>query len=130
METGLLKGSLITVLLSTLIVGSFIVPAMAQGVTTGYTVQVTFFYPCVCTLTNIQVIASDQTGKPVAKALSPDGSMLLVMFRTENPAYWLIVSASGDASFSYYRPWSVHGFSVVAVQIIGGYYYATIYLGR
>jgi hypothetical protein len=130
---GFLKGIFISVVLSTLIIGTCILPVMAQGgVTRGYTIQITFFYPCMCTLTNMRVIVSDQTGKTVATSTSPDGSMLLVTFRTETPpsTYWLILNASGDASFSYYRPWPVHGSSFVAVQMIGGYYYSTIYLTR
>jgi hypothetical protein len=128
---GLLKGSLIPVALSTLIIGACILPVMARGgVTAGYTILVTFFYPCICTLTNMRVIVSDQTGNAVATAVSPDGSMLLLTFRAESPTYWLILNASGDASLSYYRPWSVHGSSFVTVQMIGGYYYATIYLTK
>ena len=128
---GFLKGSLITVALATLIIGTCILPVMAQGgVTASYTIQITFFYPCICTLTNIRVIASDQTGNAVATSVSPDGSMLLVTFRMQTPTYWLILNAFGDASWSYYRPWSVHGSSFIAVQTISGYYYATIYLTK
>ncbi len=123
-----LKG-LTATLLSTLIIGSFIVPVMAQGgVTAGFTIQVSFFYPCVCSLTNVRVVMSDQSGRAVATAVSPDGSMLVITFRSESPEYWLIASASGYGSFSYNMPWLVHGSSIITVQNIGGYYYATIFL--
>ena len=124
-----MKISLVAALLSTIMIVSFFVPVMAQGgVTTGYTVQVSFFYPCMCTLTNVRVVLSDQSGRAVATAVSPDGSMLLLTFRAETPEYWFIASASGYGSFSYNMPWLVHGSSVITVQYIGGYYYATIYL--
>jgi hypothetical protein len=124
-----LRGSLVAVLLSTLVIGSVIVPVMAQwGVTAGYAVQVSFFYPCVCTLTNVKVVVSDQSGKVVATAISPDGSMLVITFRTNTPETWLVASATGYGSFSYNLPWLIHGSSVITVQYNGGYYYATIYL--
>jgi hypothetical protein len=124
-----LKGNLTAALLSTLIIASFIVPVMAQwGVTAGFTIQVSFFYPCVCYLTNVRVVVSDQSGRAVTSAVSPDGSMLVITFRAETPEYWLIASASGYGSFSYNLPWLVHGSSIITVQNIGGYYYATIFL--
>jgi hypothetical protein len=124
-----LKGSLAATLISTVIIGSFLLPVMVEGgITAGYTVQVSFFYPCVCTLTNVRVVVSDQSGRAVATAVSPDGNMLVITFRAETPEYWLLASASGYGSFSYNLPWLVHGSSIVTVQNIGGYYYATIYL--
>ena len=124
-----LKGSLIAVLISALMIGSVVVPVMAQwGVTAGYTLQVNFFYPCVCTLTNVKVVVSDQSGKVVATAISPDGSMLIITFRTNTPEDWLAASATGYGSFSYNLPWLIRGSSIITVQYNGGYYYATIYL--
>ena len=124
-----MKESLIAVLLSTLVIGLVMVPVMAQwGVTAGFTVQVSFFYPCVCRLTNVQVLVSDQSGRVVAAAASPDGSMLVITFRTNTPEYWLLASATGYGSFSYNLPWLIHGSSIIPVQYNGGYYYATIYL--
>jgi hypothetical protein len=124
-----LKGTLIAALLSTIMIGSFIVPVMAQGgVTAGFTIQVTFFYVCIGTLTNVQVVISDQTGRVVATAVSPDGRMLPISFRVNVPEYWLIVSATGYGSFSYNLPWMVHGSSIIAVQNAEHYYYATILL--
>ena len=130
-----MKGTVIAALLSTIIIGSFIVPVMAQGgVSAGYTVQVNFLYMCVCSLTNVQVVISDQTGRVVATALSPDGRMIPVTFHVNIPEYWLIISASGYGSFSYNQPWLIHGSSIIAVQSstpdISGehYYYTTILL--
>ena len=124
-----MKGTLIAALLSTIMIGSFLVPVMAQGgVTAGYTIQVTFFYVCIGTLTNLQVVISDQTGRVVATAVSPDGRMVPISFRVNIPEYWLIVSATGYGSFSYNQPWIVHGSSIIAVQNAENYYYATILL--
>ena len=124
-----MKGTLIAALLSTIMIGSFLVPVMAQGgVTAGYTIQVTFFYVCIGTLTNLQVVISDQTGRVVATAVSPDGRMVPISFRVNIPEYWLIVSATGYGSFSYNQPWTVHGSSIIAVQNAENYYYATILL--
>jgi len=130
-----LKGTLIASLLLIVMIGSFTVPVMAQGgVTAGFTIQVKLYYLCVCDLTNMQVVVSDQTGKVVATAMSNsqvqggDTSMLLITFRVNTPEYWLLLSASGYASFSYNLPWGVHGSSIITVQNLGGYYYATILL--
>lgn len=114
-------------------VGSFIVPVMAQGgVTAGFTIQVKLYFLCVCELTNMKVVVSDQTGRVVATAVSnsqyADGSLLLITFRVNTPEYWLLLNAMGYASFSYGLPWLVQGSSIIAVQNLGGYYYASILL--
>jgi len=129
-----LKGSLAAILLSTLIIapGLFVVPVIAQGgVTAGFTVQVNFYYLCVCSLQNVRVVVSDQTGRVVATSESPDGSMLIITFRVNTPEYWLLLNAMGYASFSYNRPWPVRGSVIIGVQNFAApmyYYYATILL--
>ena len=127
-----MKGTLIATVLLTIMIGSFLVPVMAQGgVTSGFTIQVKFYYLCACVLTNMKVVVSDQTGKVVATAVSNsqyDGNILLITFRSETPEYWLLLNAIGYASFSYNMPWSVYGSSIIAVQNLGGYYYAEILL--
>ena len=127
-----MKASLTAALLSVIMIGSFIAPVFAQGgVTAGFTVQVNFYYVCVCSLQNVKVVLSDQTGKVVATSVSPDGSMLVITFRVNTPEYWLLLNAMGYASFSYNQPWSVRGSAIIGVQNYATpmyYYYATILL--
>jgi len=62
------------------------VPVIAQGgVSATITVQINFYYLCVCSLTNVRVVLSDQTGRVVATVISPDGSQVLLVFRTQTP---------------------------------------------
>ena len=124
-----LRNVLTASLLSIIMIGSFIGPVFAQGgVTAGFTVQVNFYFMCVCSLSNVKVVVSDQTGKVVGSLVSPDGSMLVISFRETTPEFWLLVNAIGYASFSYNLPWVVHGSSIITVQNAGGYYYTTILL--
>ena len=127
-----MKASLTAALLSVIMIGLFIAPVFAQGgVTAGFTVQVNFSYLCVCSLQNVKVFVSDQTGKVVATSVSPDGSMLVITFRVNTPEYWLLLNAMGYASFSYNQPWSVRGSAIIGVQNYATptyYYYATILL--
>lgn len=128
-----MKGTLIAIILSTIMIGSFIAPVMAQGgVTAGFTIQINFYFLCVCELTNMKVIVSDQTGTVVATGVSNSQysgrSPLIITFRVNTPEYWLLLNAMGYASFSYNLPWLVRGSSIIAVQNLGGYYYAEILL--
>jgi hypothetical protein len=113
-------------------IGAFAVPVMAQGgVTAGFTIQVKFYFLCVCTLTNMKVVVSDQTGKVVATAVSNsqyDGSPLLITFTEFTPEYWFLLNANGYASFSYNLPWLVGGASIITVDNLGGFYSAEILL--
>jgi len=127
-----LRASLTAVILSIIVLGSFVAPVFAQGgVTAGFTVQVSFYYLCVCSLQNVRVVVSDQTGRVVASSESPDGSMLIITFRVNTPEYWLLLNAMGYASFSYNKPWPVRGSAIIGVQNFASpidYYYATILL--
>jgi len=129
-----MKGSLIGALLSIIILTSFMVPVIAQGgVSATITVQINFYYLCVCSLTNVRVVLSDQTGRVVATVISPDGSQVLLVFRTQTPLYWLAAYASGYGSFAFEKPWPVYGSIFITVQNFGeqmNYYYGTILLRR
>jgi hypothetical protein len=105
-----------------------------QGVTTGYTVSVSFFYPFHF-LYNLQVTIRDQTGRVVGTGISYDGSMVIIPVRTETTTISLSASASGDASgpLTCYYPtspsfWPVFGMSTIPVQSNGGSYWITVNL--
>jgi hypothetical protein len=119
---------LVRILWILFIVGSFVVPVMAQGTTIGYTAQVRFFYPCFCTLQNMRVTLSDQTGRVLATALSPDGSMVMMPVRLERPAYSLTASVSGYAIIGQYSMWRVGGVNTLSVQTTGGEYPIIVFL--
>ena len=129
-----MKTRLIGTLLSIIALGSLVVPVIAQGgVSATITVQINLYYLCVCSLTNVRIVLSDQTGRVVATAFSPDGSQVLLVFRTQTPLYWLAAYASGYAGFSYDKPWPVYGNIFLTVQNYGqqmNYYYGTIILRR
>ena len=113
------------------IVGSCVAPIAAQGVTTGFVLQVSFFYP-LHYIYNLQITVKDQAGRVVATASSPDGSMVIIPIRTENPIYWLTATASGYASgpltnWQASPPfWRISGTSTIPVETIGGNYWMTI----
>jgi len=117
-----LKYNLIGALLSAIVVASLIVPVMALGGVTGsFTIQISFYYPSISRLTNVQVVLSDQNGRVVATAVSTDGSMVLLVFRSETPESWLAASATGYASFWYFdKPWPLYGVAIITVQNYGG----------
>jgi len=127
------KANAIVLPLVVLIVASCIAPIAAQGVTTGFTVYLSFFYPYRF-LYNLHVVVRDQTGRIVATANSPDGSMVIIPIRTETPIYWLTASAAGYASgpLAYYFAspsfWRVGGTSTIPVETIGGDYWMTVTL--
>ncbi|HUK49951.1 MAG TPA: hypothetical protein VLV18_02850, partial [Terriglobales bacterium] len=126
-----LKTNLLELSLLILVIGTCLVPIAARGVTEGFVVHLSFFYP-LRFLYNIQVTIRDQTGRVVATATSPDGSAILVPIRTETPIYWLTASANGFASgpLTNYEAnptfWHISGSSTIPVETIGGDYWMTI----
>jgi hypothetical protein len=133
LEGGKVKVNLLMFPLMALIIASCVTPIAAQGVTAGFTVYVNFLYP-LHVLYNLQVTVRDQTGRVVATAISPDGSMVIIPIRTETSIYSLTASASGYASgpLTYWvaspRFWRIGGTSTIPVQTIGGDYWITIRL--
>ena len=131
LEGGKVKMNLLTLPLMALIIASCVAPIAAQGVTAGFTAYVNFFYPFHA-LYNLQVTIRDQTGRVVATAISPDGSMVIIPIRTETPIYSLTASASGYGSdpLTYWEAnpsfWRIGGTSTIPVQTIGGDYWITI----
>jgi hypothetical protein len=129
----MLKAAATTAVLAFTILGLFAVPAMARGVTVGYTVYVNFIYP-LHFLYNLQVTIYDQAGRVVATGMSPDGSTIVIPVRTESPIISLSASALGYASgpLTNYvaNPafWVVTGRSTVPVEVTGGDYWITIVL--
>jgi hypothetical protein len=142
----MLKGSLIAFALSTLVIGFWMAPVMAQGVTVGYTLHVDFVYP-YCWLYNLQVTFNDQSGRVVSTAMSLDGSELIVPIRMETPTITFTARAVGYASVGsyYFWPlravtpgypgsdyfWRISGVSTILVpssysQNVGGDYWITI----
>jgi len=127
------KPNLFMIPLVVLIIGMCIAPIAAQGVTAGFTLQVTFFYP-FRVIYNLQITVRDQTGRIVATATSPDGSLVIIPIRTESPIYSLTASAGGYASgpLTYWeanpRFWRISGTSTIPVETVGGYYWMTITL--
>lgn len=132
-DDGALKSLVLALVLGFVILGCCVVPSMGQGVTEGYTLYVSFFYP-LNFLYNLQVTVRDQTGRVVGVGLSPDGSMIIIPVRTESPIIWLSAYASGYASgpltnYVANSPfWVVAGTSTVPVEITGGNYWITINL--
>lgn len=128
-----LRALAVTLMLAFVLLGLCVAPTMGQGVTEGYTLYVTFFYP-LHFVYNLQVTIQDQTGRVVGRGFSPDGQMITIPVRTESPIVWISASASGYASgpLTNYvvNPgfWVVGGTSVIPVEIIGGDYWITINL--
>ena len=126
-----MKADLLKLSLLVFVIGTCMVPIAAQGVTEGFVVHLTFFYP-IHFLYNVQVTIRDQTGRVMATANSPDGSGILVPIRTETPIYWLTASAGGYASdpLTGYEAnpafWRIFGSSTIPVQTVGGDYWMTI----
>jgi hypothetical protein len=127
-----LKPSVFTIALAVLLIGCCAGSVAGQGVTAGYTVYVTFFYP-FHVLYNLQVTIRDETGRVVGTGISYDGSMAIVPVRTEATTISLTVTVSGYASgpLTYYYPasinfWSIHGSSTAPVQSDGGDYWITV----
>jgi hypothetical protein len=126
-----MKALAISVALFMIALGSCVAPAMGQGVTTGYALYVSFFRP-FCFLYDIQVTVYDPADRIDGKGFSPDGGIILVPVRTENPTIGFTIIASGYASgplTSYQASpsyWVVSGHSSVPVEITGGEYWITI----
>ena len=125
-----------TIALSILLIGCCFGSVAGQGVTAGYTVYVTFFYP-LHFLYNLQVTIRDQTGRVVATGISYDGSMIIIPVRTETTTIALTVTVEGYASgpLSHYYPastsyWPIHGSSVAPVQSDGGDYWITVNMSQ
>jgi hypothetical protein len=110
-----------------------VAPAIGQGVTTGYTVYVSFVYP-LHFLYNIQVTIRDQTGRAIGTGISPDGQMIVIPVRTESPVISLTANALGYASGPLTNWvinqgfWPVAGRSTIPVEITGGDYWITVNL--
>ncbi len=121
--------------LSVLLIGICMGGVAGLGVTAGYTVYVSFFYP-LHFLYNLQVTIRDQTGRVVGSGISYDGSMVVIPARTEASTVWLTVSVSGYASgpLTYYMTnppfWAIHGASISPVQSNGGDYWVTVDLSQ
>jgi hypothetical protein len=131
-----LKAPMFTIALSILLIGCCFGSVAGQGVTAGYTVYVTFFYP-LHFLYNLQVTIRDQTGRVVATGISYDGSMVIIPVRTETTTISLTASVSGYASgpLTYYYPaspsfWPIHGSSTLPVQSDGGDCWITVNLSQ
>ena len=127
-----MRVSAFTIALSVLLVGCCVGSVAGQGVTAGYTVYVSFFYPFHF-LYNLQVTIRDQTGRILGTGVSYDGSMVVIPVRTENTTIALTASASGYTSgpLTYYYPastnfWPIYGSSTVPVQSDGGDYWMTV----
>jgi hypothetical protein len=126
---------MIMIALSVLLIGCCVGPVAGQGVTAGYTVYVTFFYPFHF-LYNLQVTIRDQAGRAVGTGISYDGSMAIIPVRTEATTISLTVSVSGYASGPLTNCvtnpsfWSVSGMSTIPVQSNGGNYWLTVNLSK
>ena len=121
------------VLLCFTVIGICVAPTMGQGVTTGYTLYVSFFYP-LHFLYNLQVTIYDQSGTVIGHGFSADGSMIVIPVRTEAVTISLTATASGYASgpLANYLPTpgfsAVAGKSTIPVEEIGGDYWMTVVL--
>jgi hypothetical protein len=130
----LLKAFAFAALLSIVVLGCC-VPTIGQGVTAGYTLYVSFFYPFNF-LYNLHVTVRDQTGGVVGSGMSPDGSLLTIPIRTEGTTISLSVSVSGYASGPLtdwvVNPnfWPVFGKSTIPVESIGGDYWVTVNISQ
>jgi hypothetical protein len=118
-----LKEKLSLLALVTLIIGSSLTPLMAQG-TIVYNIHVNFFYPS-CSLSNLHVTLTDQTGRVVAAATVPTMFEITLTYTATSPSSSLTAMAFGQASFGSYSTWFVSGSSRVTVGY-GGDYWTTI----
>jgi len=121
-----------TLALSVLLIGCCMGSVAGQGVTAGYTLYVTFFYP-LHFMYNLQVTIRDQTGRVIGSGISYDGSMVIIPARTETPTNFLTATVSGYGSgpLTYYYAasvsiWPIHGSSTVPVRCDGGDYWITV----
>lgn len=118
----------IALVLSALIIGSCVAPAMALQPTVGYTVYLDFYSCWPCSLDSVGVSLYDQAGRLVASATSPYGAEVAVSFRTSDPIYSLTASAHARASLgscgSCYT-WFVRGTSTKNVGT-SGYYWISV----
>ncbi len=128
-----MKVAMFALAASLLLIGSSVGFVAGQGVTVGYTVYVSFFYP-FHVLYNLQVTIRDQKGLVVGTGISYDGSMAIIAVRTETPTMSLTATVSGYASgpLTYYvtNPTfsGVQGASTLPVQSNGGDYWITVNL--
>jgi len=129
-----MRTSIFTIALSVLLIACCMGSVAGQGVTTGYTVSVSFFYPFHF-LYNLQVTIRDQAGRVLGTGISYDGSMVIIPVRTETTTISLSATASGEASgpLTCYYPaspsfWPVSGMSTIPVQSDGGSYWITVNL--
>lgn len=120
-EIGAVRKRLIAFVLSTLIIGTFVAPVMAQGFTVGYTIHINF-YSYSCSLDSVQVSLYDQTGRLVGAGSSPNGGEVAVSFRTSTPIYSLNARAVGHASLGSYYSWFVSGSRMINVETGGDYW--------
>jgi hypothetical protein len=118
-----LKEKLALLALFALIIGSSITPLMAQG-TLVYNIHINFFYPS-CSLSNLRVTLTDQTGRVIAATTAPDVFEITLTYTTTIPTNSLTAIAFGQASFGTYSSRFVSGSSRVAVGY-GGDYWTTI----
>ena len=106
--------------LSILVVGVCVAPAMAQEVTVSYVVHVDFFH-VYCYLSYVQVTLDDKTGRVVATGYSPDGGELAIIYTTTIPTTSLTVRAFGQESIGSYTQ-SASGISTLNVGTGGDYW--------
>lgn len=106
-----------------LIIGSSITPLMAQG-NLVYNIHINFLYPS-CSLSNLHITLTDQTGRMVAATTAPDVFEITLTYATTTSTNSLTAIAFGQASFGSYSSWFVSGSSKVTVGN-GGDYWTTI----
>ena len=120
MRSNLLRETLVLTFLSTVIIGSAMVPVLGQY-SLGYTIHIDFF-SFSCSIAGVQVSLYDQAGSFVVATSSPLGTEVAVSFRTSSPPSSLTARADGLASIGSYYSWTVSGMGKVNVGPGGDYW--------
>ena len=130
-----MRSSIYMVALSVLLIGLCLGGVAGQGVTVGYTVYVSFFYPFHFLYNPFMLQSAINQVASLVEGTSYDGSMLIIPVRTESLTISLTASTSGYASgpLTYYYMtspayWPISGTSTVPVQSNGGDYWITVNL--
>ena len=119
-----MRETLIILSLAIVIIGSSITPSIAQKSPLVYNVHINFYYAS-CSLSNLQVMLNDQTGRMVASTIIPTAFVVTLTYVAISPTSSLTATALGLASIASYRSWPVSGSSTIPVGA-GGDYWVTI----
>ena len=119
-----MRETLIILSLAIVIIGSSITASFAQKSPLVYNVHINFYYVS-CSLSNLQVMLNDQSGRMVASTIIPTAFVVTLTYVAVSPTSSLTATALALASIASYKSWTVSGSSTIPVGA-GGDYWVTI----